>query len=213
MTKANEKYDDGVTEYVTVMLDGQLFGLPIARVQDVFMPDRLTRVPLAPPEIAGVLNLRGRIVTAVDLRLRLGMAPRSDGRPPMAVGTELKGESYGLLVVDASSVIRKVARRILEGLDFQITEAEDGQQALAQCQRQLPDAVLLDWNMPVMDGYEFLKALRRLPGGDAPKVVFCTTENDVVHIARALHAGANEYIMKPFDKEIVEAKFQEVGLI
>jgi two-component system, chemotaxis family, chemotaxis protein CheY len=117
------------------------------------------------------------------------------------------------LVVDDSSVIRKVARRILEGLHFQITEAEDGQQALAQCQRELPDAVLLDWNMPVMDGYEFLKALRRLPGGDQPKVVFCTAENDVVHIARALHAGANEYIMKPFDKEIVEAKFQEVGLI
>ena len=111
------------------------------------------------------------------------------------------------LVVDDSSVIRKVARRILEGLDFKITEAEDGQQALDQCQRELPDAVLLDWNMPV------IKALRRLPGGDRPKVVFCTTENDVVHIARALHAGANEYIMKPFDREIVEAKFQEVGLI
>ncbi len=117
------------------------------------------------------------------------------------------------LVVDDSSVIRKVARRILEGLGFQITEAEDGQQALDSCRRELPDAVLLDWNMPVMDGYDFLKALRRLPGGDRPKVVFCTTENDVVHIARALHAGANEYIMKPFDKEIVEAKFHEVGLI
>lgn len=117
------------------------------------------------------------------------------------------------LVVDDSSVIRKVARRILEGLDFKISEAEDGQQALEQCRKELPTAVLLDWNMPVMDGYEFLKALRRLPGGDLPKVVFCTTENDVVHIARALHAGANEYIMKPFDKDIVEAKFQEVGLI
>jgi len=117
------------------------------------------------------------------------------------------------LVVDDSSVIRKVARRILEGLDFQIVEAEDGEQALFACQRQLPDAVLLDWNMPKMDGYEFLKALRRLPGGEGPKVVFCTTENDVAHIARALHAGANEYIMKPFDREIVEAKFQEVGLI
>ncbi|MBN8920646.1 MAG: response regulator [Rhizobiales bacterium] len=117
------------------------------------------------------------------------------------------------LVVDDSSVIRKVARRILEGLQFEISEAEDGQQALDQCRRQMPDAVLLDWNMPVMDGYEFLKVLRRLPGGGAPKVVFCTTENDVVHIARALHAGANEYIMKPFDREIVEAKFQEVGLI
>jgi two-component system chemotaxis response regulator CheY len=117
------------------------------------------------------------------------------------------------LVVDDSSVIRKVARRILEGLEFQILEAEDGEQALDACRKQLPEAVLLDWNMPKMDGYEFLRQLRRLPGGDAPKVVFCTTENDVAHIARALHAGANEYIMKPFDKEIVEAKFQEVGLL
>ena len=117
------------------------------------------------------------------------------------------------LVVDDSSVIRKVARRILEGLDFEITEAEDGEKALEICKQNLPDAVLLDWNMPVMDGYEFLRNLRRMPGGDVPKVVFCTTENDVAHIARALHAGANEYIMKPFDKEIVSAKFQEVGLI
>jgi two-component system, chemotaxis family, chemotaxis protein CheY len=117
------------------------------------------------------------------------------------------------LVVDDSSVIRKVARRILEGLDFQITEAENGEEAIETCKRQLPDAILLDWNMPKMDGYDFLRVLRRLPGGDGPKVVFCTTENDVAHIARALHAGANEYIMKPFDKDIVEAKFQEVGLL
>ena len=117
------------------------------------------------------------------------------------------------LVVDNSSVIRKVARRILEGLEFQIAEAENGEEAIEACRRQIPDAILLDWNMPKMDGYEFLRALRRLPGGDKPKVVFCTTENDVAHIARALHAGANEYIMKPFDKDIVEAKFQEVGLL
>jgi two-component system, chemotaxis family, chemotaxis protein CheY len=106
-----------------------------------------------------------------------------------------------------------VARRILEGLDFQISEAENGEEAIETCKSQLPDAILLDWNMPKMDGYDFLRVLRRLPGGDKPKVVFCTTENDVAHIARALHAGANEYIMKPFDKDIVEAKFQEVGLI
>ena len=117
------------------------------------------------------------------------------------------------LVVDDSSVIRKVARRILEGLDFQIVEAEDGEKALEVCKRAMPEAVLLDWNMPVMDGYEFLRALRAMPHGDKPKVVFCTTENDLAHIARAMHAGADEYIMKPFDKEIVEAKFQEVGLI
>jgi two-component system chemotaxis response regulator CheY len=117
------------------------------------------------------------------------------------------------LVVDDSSVVRKIARQILEGLDFQIVEAEDGKKALEACKRSLPEAILLDWNMPVMDGFEFLGHLRRMPGGDAPKVVFCTTENDVDHIARALGGGANEYIMKPFDKEIVAAKFQEVGLI
>ena len=117
------------------------------------------------------------------------------------------------LVVDDSRVIRKVARRILEDIGFDIAEASDGLEALAWCRAAMPDAVLLDWNMPVMDGYEFLGNLRRMPGGDVPKVVFCTTENDVAHIARALHAGANEYIMKPFDKDIVTAKFQEVGLI
>jgi two-component system chemotaxis response regulator CheY len=117
------------------------------------------------------------------------------------------------LVVDDSSVIRKVARRILEGFEFEISEAEDGEQALECCQRGMPDAVLLDWSMPKMDGYEFLRLLRRMPDGDRPKVVFCTSENDVAQIARALHAGANEYIMKPFDKEIVEAKFQEAGLL
>src|SRR5467141_2964199 len=89
------------------------------------------------------------------------------------------------LVVDDSSVIRKVARRILEGLDFQIIEAEDGEKALEICKRGLPEAILLDWNMPVMDGYEFLGNLRRMPGGDQPKVVFCTTDNDVAHLARA----------------------------
>ena len=117
------------------------------------------------------------------------------------------------LVVDDSSVVRKVARRILQEMDFEITEAEDGEKALEACKRGLPDAVLLDWNMPVMDGYEFLGNLRRMPGGDQPKVVFCTTENGIDHIARALDAGANEYIMKPFDKDIVAAKFMEVGLI
>jgi two-component system, chemotaxis family, chemotaxis protein CheY len=126
---------------------------------------------------------------------------------------EARVEMKCCLVVDDSSVIRKVARRILEGLEFQIVEAEDGEQALDICRNRMPDAVLLDWNMPKMDGYEFLRVLRRMPDGDRPKVVFCTTENDVAHIARALHAGANEYIMKPFDKEIVEAKFQEVGLL
>jgi two-component system chemotaxis response regulator CheY len=117
------------------------------------------------------------------------------------------------LVVDDSGVVRKIARRMLEAMEFTVIEAEDGAVALEACKRAMPDAVLLDWNMPVMDGFEFLVELRRLPGGDAPKVVFCTTENGIDHISRALHAGANEYIMKPFDKDIVIAKFQEVGLL
>ncbi|WP_407157636.1 PleD family two-component system response regulator [Bradyrhizobium sp. STM 3557] len=117
------------------------------------------------------------------------------------------------LVVDDSSVVRKIARRILEEIGFAVIEAEDGEQALEACKKSLPEAILLDWNMPVMDGYDFLGRLRRMPGGEEPKVVFCTTENDIDHISRALNAGANEYIMKPFDKDIVSAKFQEVGLI
>jgi two-component system chemotaxis response regulator CheY len=116
------------------------------------------------------------------------------------------------LIVDDSAVIRKVARRILEGMNFTITEAEDGSKALDICSVHMPDAILLDWNMPVMDGYEFLKVLRTVENGKKPKVVFCTTENDVAHIARAMHAGADEYIMKPFDREILSVKFNEIGL-
>jgi two-component system chemotaxis response regulator CheY len=116
------------------------------------------------------------------------------------------------LVVDDSAVIRKVARRILEGMDFVILEAEDGSKALDVCAMRMPDAILLDWNMPVMDGYEFLRVLRRSENGSKPKVVFCTTENDVAHIAKAMHAGADEYIMKPFDKEILSSKFHQIGL-
>src|SRR5215831_755058 len=106
MATVNESFSEHVTEYVTVMIGDQLFGLPISRVQDVFMPDRLTRVPLSSPEIAGVLNLRGRIVTAIDLRRRLGLPSRSDGRPPMAVGIELRGESYGLLIDSVGEVMK-----------------------------------------------------------------------------------------------------------
>jgi two-component system chemotaxis response regulator CheY len=108
---------------------------------------------------------------------------------------------------------RKVARRILEGMQFEISEAEDGAQALDMCRVDLPDVVLLDLNMPKMDGMTFLKEMRDLPGGRRPKVVFCTTEHDLAHIANVLRAGADEYIVKPFDKEIVEAKFQQVGLV
>ena len=117
------------------------------------------------------------------------------------------------LIVDDSKVVRMVARKILEGLNFRIEEAENGQDALRVCMREMPDAILLDWNMPVMTGIEFLQELRRTDGGAAPVVVFCTTENDMRHIQEAIGAGANEYIMKPFDSEIIESKFAQAGLI
>ncbi len=117
------------------------------------------------------------------------------------------------LIVDDSKVIRMVARKILEELEFETDEAADGKLALAGCQRKMPDVILLDWNMPVMDGIDFLRELRNLPGGDIPKVIFCTTENDIESIQKAIDAGANEYIMKPFDSEIIQAKFAQVGLL
>ncbi|MEJ0062858.1 MAG: response regulator [Alphaproteobacteria bacterium] len=117
------------------------------------------------------------------------------------------------LIVDDSRVVRKVARKILEDLGFACTEAEDGKVALDECIKKLPDLVLLDWNMPNMNGIEFSRALRKLPNGQNPIVVFCTTENDLKHIQEALAAGANEYIMKPFDSGIIGGKLQQLGLI
>lgn len=117
------------------------------------------------------------------------------------------------LVVDDSKVIRRVARRILEELEFAIAEAEDGQDALEACESMPPDVILLDWKMPGMDGLDFLKQIRARSDLRQPVVVFCTTENDMNHIRLAMEAGADEYIMKPFDREIIESKFTQVGLM
>jgi len=117
------------------------------------------------------------------------------------------------LVVDDSRVVRKVARRILEVHGYRVEEAEDGSRALESCRDHLPDCVLLDWNMPVMNGLEFLQALRHEFGPDNPTVVFCTTENDASFIERAIASGAQEYIMKPFDEQILVGKFEQVGLL
>ena len=116
------------------------------------------------------------------------------------------------LVVDDSKVIRKVARHILETLDFEVAEAGDGRDALTHCEATPPDVVLLDWNMPVMSGMDFLRALRESNVPTRPKVVFCTTENDMAHIRAALEAGADEYVMKPFDRETLHIKLQLVGV-
>ena len=115
------------------------------------------------------------------------------------------------LVVDDSKVIRKVARHILETLDFTVEEAGDGREALDRVLVSIPDVVLLDWNMPVMSGIEFLRALGDMNVSPRPKIVFCTTENGTAHIRAALDAGADEYVMKPFDRDTLASKLQFVS--
>jgi two-component system chemotaxis response regulator CheY len=117
------------------------------------------------------------------------------------------------LVVDDSRTVRKAARRILEKLGFAVAEAGDGAEALAACRAALPQVVLLDWNMPVMDGITFLRQARAEFGPDRPAVVLCTTEAAMDRIVEALGAGAQEYIMKPFDEELLRDKFRQAGLV
>ncbi len=117
------------------------------------------------------------------------------------------------LVVDDSRVVRKVARRILETHGFEVVEAVNGEEALLQCRQDLPRCILLDWNMPVMNGLSFLKSLRAEFGPDDPTVVFCTTENEIEQMMAAIESGAQEYIMKPFDEDILTGKFAQIGLL
>jgi len=123
------------------------------------------------------------------------------------------GQGRDCLVVDDSRVVRKAARRVLEGFGFAVREAEDGAQALSACRDALPDLVLLDWNMPVLDGIGFLRAARAEHGAARPVVMLCTTENTTARILEALEAGAQEYVMKPFDAEILGGKLLQLGLV
>jgi two-component system chemotaxis response regulator CheY len=117
------------------------------------------------------------------------------------------------LVVDDSPVIRKIARQMLERMHFAVREADDGTTAATACADTMPDVILLDWNMPIMSGIDFLAELRAMPNGAKPKVVFCTTENGMASIQRAMSAGADEYIMKPFDEFIIREKLEQIGFI
>ena len=116
------------------------------------------------------------------------------------------------LIVDDSRVIRKVSRHIVEGFGFEVSEAENGLDALDRCREKMPDLILLDWNMPIMSGIEFIDALRESDGGGEPKVMFCTTEHDVGHVREGIAAGADEYVMKPFDHETLHLKLARIGL-
>ncbi len=117
-----------------------------------------------------------------------------------------------VMVIDDSPVIRKIARRILEGLSLRTSEAADGRHALAACSFDMPDAILVDAHMPASPSGDFLRELRKMPGGERPKVVLCTIEHDVSQIARAMHAGADDFLLKPFDREHVRTKFANIGM-
>jgi two-component system chemotaxis response regulator CheY len=117
------------------------------------------------------------------------------------------------LIVDDSRVIRRMAADILKGLGLRTAEAEHGGKAVEYCRTTVPDMVLLDWNMPEMDGISCLRALRAMNLDPRPVVVMCTTENSVSKIREALEAGADEYIMKPYDREVLLDKLAQVGLV
>lgn len=117
------------------------------------------------------------------------------------------------LVVDDSAVIRKVAKRILDTMKVDVIEAEDGPRAIAECERQIPDVVLVDAMMPEMDGFEVVRTLRRMPDGGRPKILVMVFECDIATITRVLHAGADTYLMKPFTLDLVREKLIEVGIL
>lgn len=116
------------------------------------------------------------------------------------------------LVVDDSKTMRMIVTHIMQDLGYQCREAENGADARDKCVVAMPDLIMLDWNMPVMSGIEFIQILRAMPNGRNPRVIFCTTESDFSFIERALSAGCDEYIMKPFDKHIVETKLVQLGM-
>ena len=121
--------------------------------------------------------------------------------------------ALSFLIVDDSKFVRHFAKDILGKLGFETEEADDGDTALEACEKKMPDAILLDWNMPRMEGIDFMRELRQRPGGTAPKIIFCTANNELEDVQLAITEGADEYIMKPFDEDIVRMKLEQVGLL
>jgi len=117
------------------------------------------------------------------------------------------------LVVDDSEAIRNIARLILTDLNFEIVEAEDGGAALEKCRRDMPDAILLDWHAPVLNGVDFVRYLRGERNGARPVVIVSSAERNADDVAQALEAGADEFVLKPFDRESLEETLSQVGLI
>ena len=114
------------------------------------------------------------------------------------------------LIVDDSRVVRKLSRKIAEQLGFRVAEAENGEEALARCRTSMPDLVITDWQMPVLSGPEFVAQFRQIPGSNRAKVIFCTSKGEATDIHEGISAGADDYIVKPFDEAKLKAKLQRL---
>jgi two-component system chemotaxis response regulator CheY len=117
------------------------------------------------------------------------------------------------LIVDDSRVVRKISSQIVQGLGFQVIEAENGEEALARCRAAMPGLVLLDWDMPIMTGIQFITQLRALDAPYQPITVFCTSRGESSDIHNGIAAGADEYVTKPFTAESLKAKLERIGAI
>lgn len=122
-----------------------------------------------------------------------------------------QGQAKTCLIVDDSRVIRKVSTKIVQSLGYTPLEAQDGEEALARCNKAMPAMVLTDWNMPGMDGIEFVRRLRAIPTPREPIVVFCTSNGEAKDIHEGINAGADDYIVKPFDEAALKAKLEKLG--
>lgn len=139
--------------------------------------------------------------------------PAYDEAPAHHAPVPLGNAARVCLIVDDSRVVRKVSRSIVENLGYQVIEAENGQEALVRCRVSLPDLILVDWDMPVMSGLEFVKELRAIPVSQPPKIVFCTSKSESHDIFAGIGAGADEYATKPFNEATLKAKLERIGAI
>ncbi len=168
-------------------------------------------MPLRAPDRAPEETLAPGITAAPEVPPVPAVAPQPAPAPPAAVPARAGPRTC--LIVDDSRVVRSVSRSIIQGLGYRVLEAENGEEALARCRADMPDLILLDWDMPIMTGIQFITQLRALEAPRRPKAVFCTSRSETVDIYKGIEAGADEYVTKPFDEASLRAKLERIGAL